>query len=64
MKKSELRQLIREEIEKTLKEEMKNAQEVQQVISILNSIDVDEDTMLYIIDKVKLSYAIGRRPSF
>ena len=64
MRKSELRQIIREEIETTLKEEMKNSQEVQQVISILNSIDVDEDTMLYIIDKVKLSYAIGRRPSF
>ena len=59
MKKSELRNLIREEVSRMLKEEdsylMKDPttrQKVEMVIKILQDIDVDGETMQYILEKV------------
>jgi hypothetical protein len=61
MKQSQLRQVIREEVRKALKEQtslMKShpsiTPKIEIVIDTLTDVEVDVDTMKYIIDKVGL----------
>lgn len=55
MKKSELKQIIREEISKALKEDTQLMSDpsvkakVEQAINLLQSIDIDGETMQYIL---------------
>ena len=64
MKPSELRQIIKEDISKALKENQGTylmssdptiKTKVEQVIQILNDIDVDGETMQYIIEQVGMN---------
>ena len=66
MKKQELQKLIREELKKVLKEEsnlMKDPAikaKVNMVIKTLKEIDVDGETMQFILEQVGMDEQIGR----